>query len=51
MESPSDNVGLDSWAFPLATELLKRANQIVAYPITGAAHCALALVWMLISDN
>ena len=41
MESPSDNVGLDSWAFPLATELLKHANQIVAYPITGAAHCTL----------
>ena len=44
MESPSGNVGLDSWAFPLAAELFERANQIVAYPITGVAHCALACV-------
>ena len=38
MESPSGNVGLDSGAFLLTTELFERANQIVACPITGAAH-------------
>ena len=38
MESPSGNVGLDSGAFLLTTELFERANQIVACPITGVAH-------------
>ena len=38
MESPSGNVGLNSGAFLLATELFEHANQIVACPITGAAH-------------
>ena len=38
MESPSGNIGLDSGAFLLTTELFERANHIVAYPITGAAH-------------
>ena len=38
MESPSGNVGLDSGAFPLTTELFEHANQIVARSITGAAH-------------
>ena len=37
-ESPSGNVGIDSGAFLLTTELFERANQIVACPITGAAH-------------
>ena len=48
MENPSGNVGLDSGAFLLTTELFERSNQIVACPITGAA---LVLVWMLIGDN
>ena len=38
MTSPSGNIGLDSGAFPLTTELFERANQIVACQITGAAH-------------
>ena len=38
MESPSGNVGLNSGAFLLATELFEHANQIVACPITGAVH-------------
>ena len=29
---------LDSWAFLLMTELFERTNQIVASPITPAAH-------------
>ena len=42
VESQSDNVGLDSEAFPLTTELFECANQIVACPM---------LVQMLIDDN
>ena len=38
MESLSGNVGFDSGAFLLMTELFECANQIVACPITGAAH-------------
>ena len=38
MENPSGNVGLDSGAFLLTTELFERTNQIVAFPITQAAH-------------
>ena len=38
MESLSGNVGLDSGAFLLTTELFECANQIAACPITGAAH-------------
>ena len=50
--SPSGNVGLDYGAFLLRTELFKRANQIVACPITGATHwrpdaCADANWWQL----
>ena len=37
-ENPSGNVGLDSGAFLLTTELFERTNQIVAFPITRAAH-------------
>ena len=36
--SPSGNVGLDSGAFLLRTELFECANQIVACLITGVAH-------------
>ena len=38
MESPSGNVRLDFGAFLISTELFGRANQIVACPITRAAH-------------
>ena len=38
MENLSGNVGLGSGAFLLTTELFERANQIVAYQITPAAH-------------
>ena len=38
MESLSGNVGLDLGAFLLTTELFERAKQIVACPITRAAH-------------
>ena len=38
MENPSGNVGLDSGAFLLTTELFERANQIVACPITRVVH-------------
>ena len=37
-ENPSGNVGLNSGAFLLTTELFERTNQIVAFPITWAAH-------------
>ena len=37
-ENPSGNFGLDSGAFLLTTELFERTNQIVAFPITRAAH-------------
>ena len=37
-ENPSGNVGLDSGAFLLTTELFGRANQIVVCPIIRAAH-------------
>ena len=37
-ENPSGNVGLDSGAFLLTTALFERTNQIVAFPITRAAH-------------
>ena len=50
-ENPSGNVRLDFEAFLLMTQLFERANQIVVCLITGAAHCALALVWILIGDN
>ena len=46
-ESPSGNVGLDSGAFLLTTELFEHANQIAVCPITGT----LVLVGMPISDN
>ena len=36
--NPSGNTRQDSGAFLLTTELFERANQIVACPITGAAH-------------
>ena len=35
MENPSGNVGLDSGAFLLTTELFERTNQIAAFPIEG----------------
>ena len=38
MESLSGNVGFDSAAFLLTTELFEHANQIVACLITGAAY-------------
>ena len=37
-ENPSGNVRQDSGAFLLTTELFERVNQIVARPITRAAH-------------
>ena len=37
-ENPSGKVRLDSWAFLISTELFEPANQIVACPITPAAH-------------
>ena len=37
-ENPSGNVRQDSGAFLLTTELFECANQIVACPITWAAH-------------
>ena len=38
MENPSCNVRLDFGAFLISTELFEHANQIVACPITQAAH-------------
>ena len=37
-ENPSGNVGLDSGAFLLTTELFERTNQIVAFAINRAAY-------------
>ena len=38
MESPSGKIRLDSWAFLISTELFECSNQVVACPITPAAH-------------
>ena len=51
MENPSGNVGLNSGAFLLTTELFEHANQIVVYPITRWPTGTLVLVRMLIGDN
>ena len=37
-ENPSGNIARLSGAFLLTTELFERTNQIVAFPITGAAQ-------------
>ena len=48
-ENPSGKIRLDSWAFLLTMELFERANQIVACPITPAAHqCPSTCVDMII---
>ena len=47
----SRNVRQDSGAFLLTTELFERANQIVACPITRAAHWHTSACGMLIGDD
>ena len=51
MVSPSGNVGLDSWAFLLMTELFECAVKLQHVQLLRWPTSALALVGMLIGDN